>query len=244
MVITSLENEKIKNVVKLGQKKYRDLTSKYVVEGLHLVEEAISADVVEEIFLVEGSNLDFDILTTYISKEVMNKISTMESSSEVLAICKKKEYNKLIGNKLLLLDDVQDPGNLGTIIRSALSFDVDMIILSNNSVDLYNPKVLRATQGMYNHIPIMRGDLKEVIKDIKTKNIPVYGTNVEDGFDIKNLTSEEKQSFALIMGNEGNGVSIDIQKLCDKNLYIPINKKVESLNVGVACSIILYELGR
>lgn len=244
MIITSLENEKIKNIVKLGQKKYRDLTSKYVVEGLHLVEEALKVDVVEEIFLLEESNLTFDITTTYVTKEVMNKISTMESSSEVVAICKKKESKEIIGNKLLLLDDIQDPGNLGTIIRSALSFDVDMIILSNNSVDLYNSKVLRATQGMYNHIPIMRGDLKEIIKDIKANNIPVYGTDVVDGFDIKNLTSDEKKTFALIMGNEGNGVSVDIQNMCDKNLYIPINEKVESLNVGVACSIILYELGR
>ena len=153
-------------------------------------------------------------------------------------------YTDIVGNKIVLLDGIQDPGNLGTIIRSSLAFNVSCIVLSKTCVDLYNPKVLRATQGMIFHIPIIIKDTKDVIDDMYEKKIPVYGTSVVNGIIPKNLTSEEKSKFCLIMGNEGNGLSNELLKLCDKNLYIPMNSKVESLNVSVACSILLYELGR
>ena len=174
---------------------------------------------------------------------VMKKISDMESISEYYAVCyKKKELE--IGNRIIILDGIQDPGNLGTIIRSAAAFNVSTIILSENTVDLYNPKVLRATQGMFNHINIISMDAKEAINEIKNRNIPVYGTNVEYGSDVRELDSTSKSKYALIMGNEGNGVRQDIAKMCDKNLYINMNSNVESLNVAIATSILLYELGR
>ena len=244
MVITSLENERVKNLVKLREKKYRDLTGHYLVEGYHLVEEAYKAGVVLELFALEDENILFDVPYTYVSVEVMKKITTMESISPIVAVCKKNSSTEIIGDKILLLDGVQDPGNLGTMIRSAVAFHIDTIILGNGTVDLYNPKVLRATQGMYNHLNVIRKEASLAIEELHEKNIIVYGTNVVDGVDVRTLSPLEKSKYCLVMGNEGNGVTERVQSLCDKNLYIQMDSKVESLNVAIACSILLYELGR
>ena len=241
MVITSLDNKKIKDVVKLQNKKYRDLTNTFVVETTHLVEEVEKAGIVKELFLVEDEFVDRDD-TYFITKDIMKKISSMESPSNVLAVCEKSNSKEIIGSKILLLDEIQDPGNLGTIIRSSVAFGVTTIILSNDTVDLYNPKVIRASEGMFCHINIITMDLEEAIKEIKDKGIKVYGTNVVNGKEVNTIS--DKSSYALVMGNEGNGVKKHIQELCDENLYIPMNESCESLNVGVACSILLYELGR
>ncbi len=239
MIITSLENEKIKNVVKLQRKKYRDLTNTFVVETDNLVEEAEKAGIIKDLFLVEDEFVDVDDVY-FVTKEIMKKMSSMESPSNVLAVCNKTISNEIIGDKILLLDNIQDPGNLGTIIRSSVAFDVDTIVLSNDTVDLYNPKVIRASEGMFCHINIVIMDIEEAINIIKNRNIPIYGTNVENGENIKNINN--KGSYALIIGNEGSGVKKEIQALCDYNLYIPMNELCESLNVGVACSILLYEM--
>ena len=241
MVITSLENNKVKEAVKLQSKKYRDLTNTFVVETSNLVEEAEKAGIVKDLFLVEDEFVDRDD-TYFVTEEVMKKMSSLETPSTSLAICHKNNSNEIIGSKILLLDNIQDPGNLGTIIRSSVAFGVDTIILSKDTVDLYNPKVIRASEGMFCHINIITRDLEEAIKELKNNNIPVYGTNVVEGEDVSTITN--KDSYALVMGNEGNGVKSNIEALCDKNLYIKMSDKTESLNVGVACSILLYELGR
>ena len=241
-MISSLDNEKIKKLVKLQKRRYRDLYKEYVIEGEHLIGEAIKVGSVLEIFVVEGYEFNADYPVTVVSRKVMKKISIMDTPSNVIALCK-KIINKNIGKKILLLDEIQDPGNLGTIIRSSVAFNIDTIILSENTVDLYNPKVLRGTQGMYNFINIFSMNSKTAIEDIKSRGIKVYGTNVVNGVDVRSLSDEEKNSFCLIVGNEGNGVREEIQMLCDSNLYIKMNDNVESLNVGVACSILLYELG-
>lgn len=244
MLITSLDNEKIKNLSKLKKKKYRDLTNTYLVEGMHLVLEAFKAEVLDEIILLDGEVVPFDIAHTFVTLEVMRKLSGMDTPSNIVGVCHKKESNGIVGNRILLLDEVQDPGNLGTIIRSAVAFNIDTIILSENTVDLYNPKVLRSTQGMYCHVNVISMNAKDAIDELKNRGIVVYGTNVEYGVDVRLLDSKSKKKFCLIMGNEGNGVRLDIQKMCDKNLYINMNSQVESLNVAIACSILLYELGR
>ena len=241
MVITSVENKKVKDIIKLHNKKYRDLTNTFIVETQHLVEEAEKYGIVKELFLVEDEFVDRDD-TYFITKDIMKKISSMESPSNVLAVCEKSNSKEIIGSKILLLDEIQDPGNLGTIIRSSVAFGVTTIILSNDTVDLYNPKVIRASEGMFCHINIITMDLEEAIKEIKERGIKVYGTNVVNGKEVNTIS--DKSSYALVMGNEGNGVKKHIQELCDENLYIPMNESCESLNVGVACSILLYELGR
>ena len=242
MVITSLENDKIKSLCKLQQKKYRDESNTFLVEGEHLVQEADIANSIEELIITEDFISNYNYPTITVTKEVMKKISNLDNPPIIMALCRKNNSNEIKGNKIVLLDEIQDPGNLGTIIRSSLAFNVDTIVLSN-CVDLYNPKVLRGTQGMFYHINIVNKDTNSTIDYMKENNIPVYGTSVEGGLEVKTLTKQDKDKYCLIMGNEGKGLSKDILDKCDKKLYIKMNEKTESLNVGVACSIILYELG-
>lgn len=244
MVITSLENEKIKNICKLQKKKYRDLTNLYLIEGEHLVIEASKANVIETLILLDGEEYDLDCEKINVSYDILKKISNMDTPPKIMAVCRKKKDNQIIGKKILFLDEVQDPGNLGTIIRSGVAFNVDTIILSDKCVDLYNSKVLRATQGLFNHINIINKNIDEILDYMRDNNIPIYGTSVVNGVEASTLNEFEKKSYCLIMGNEGNGVNTQILAICDKNLYIKMNEKAESLNVGIACSILLYEMER
>lgn len=244
MVITSLENKKVKDLVKLQKKKYRDSTGTFMVEGEHLVIEADKINALKEVIVLEGKSTYVSVPCTYVTYEVMKKISNMDSVPDIIGVCTKSDRTDIVGNKVLLLDDIQDPGNLGTIIRSAVAFNVSTIILSSLTVDLYNSKVLRATQGMLFHINIIRMDSCDAINLLKNNGYMIYGTSVLNGVDVRSLTDKETEKVCLIMGNEGNGVSTDVLKMSDKNLYIKMNDEVESLNVGVACSILLYELER
>lgn len=241
MIYTSIENEHIKEIKKLNNKKYRDLNGKFIIEGKHLVEEAIKNNLVEEILLLEGNNEKYDVKTNYVNGKVMKYITELDNPSKIIGICHKKN-DKIQGNHILILDDIQDPGNLGTIIRSAVAFNIDTIILSKTGVDLYNSKVLRSTQGMIFNINIVVSDIKEEILKLKSDNYKILTTNVEGGKLVKSI--EKNQKFAIIIGNEGNGVSKEIKELSDEYIYIEMNKKCESLNAAVATSIILYELSR
>lgn len=244
MLITSLENDRIKTYIKLKDRKHRKKLRKFIVEGMHLVLEAYKKGIIEELILEKDVVLPINLPTIYVTNEIINKISEMESPSNVMALCNMMDNTEIEGDKILLLDEIQDPGNLGTIIRSAVAFNVDTIVLSPDTVDLYNPKVIRATQGMIFHTNIVVKELNEVIKEIKEKEIPVYGTKVDYGEDVRSLKEKDRKKYCLVMGNEGNGVSEEILDLCDEYLYIGMNEVVESLNVGVATSIILYELNR
>lgn len=243
-VVTSLENEKVKKYKKLQQKKYRDKCGQYIVEGEHLVFEAYKSGVIQELILLEGVEINLPVPYGYYSAEVMKKISTMDTPSTVMALCNKCENDDIVGNKFLLLDGIQDPGNLGTIIRSAVAFNIDSIILTENTVDVYNPKVLRATQGMIFYINIITMDAVLAMTLLKQEKVVIYGTKVTDGIDVRELEEDEKRRFALVLGNEGSGVREEISDVCDKNLYIKMNKNTESLNVAIAASILMYELGR
>ena len=240
-IISSLENKKIKEITKLQQKKYRDIENKFIVEGKHLVEEAYKAGVLLYVLQTEDYECDIDAETIYVTYDVIKKIVDTVTPQKVIGVCKKID-EKPVGNKVLVLDDIQDPGNLGTIIRSSLAFNIDTILLSNNSVDIYNEKVLRATEGMLFHLNIIRCEIKEKILELKNNDYVIYGTKVTNGVDVR--SAEKYDKFALVMGNEGNGVKDEILDLCDVYLYIPMSKTVESLNVGVATSIILYELNK
>lgn len=238
-IITSLENKKIKNLSKLLNKKYRDEENKFLVEGEHLVEEASKAGLLIEIIKCEDYLIDYNVPTTLVTYEVIRKLSNTQNPQKVIGVCKKQE-EKEIGNKVLILEDLQDPGNLGTIIRSSVAFNVDTIIVSNNTVDIYNDKVLRSSEGMLFHINIIKRDINNILDELHNSGYTLYGTKVDGGTNIKEIEVSEK--FAVIMGNEGAGVSDDTLDKCDKYLYIPMNNNCESLNVGVATSIILYEL--
>ena len=239
-MIESIDNKRIKEVRKLKEKKNRDKEKKYIIEGIHLVNEAYKSGNLLEVFTT-SDEYDLDVKTTLINDSVMKSISVLETPYNIIGVCKYSE-EKEIGNKILLLDNIQDPGNLGTIIRSAVAFNNDTIVLNNLSVDLYNSKVLRASQGNNFYINILRKDLKEFIPFLKENEYEIYSTNVENGTELKNIKFGKK--YAIIMGNEGQGVSKELQELSDKNIYINVNDNCESLNVAVATSIILYELNR
>ena len=235
-MIDSLDNKKIKEIASLKIKKYRDQYGLFLVEGKHLVDEAKNSGLLEEVILLDDE-YDFD-KKLIVSEKVMKKLSFQDSLPSIMGVCKIKD-SKLIGSKYLLLDGIQDPGNLGTIIRSGLAFGVDTIVLSKDSVDLYNDKVIRSTQGMIFHINIIRCDLEDVINKIKG-DIKIIGTSLGDSTPLRSIDKLER--YALIVGNEGNGVKKEILDLCDDIVRIEMNKDVESLNVGVATSIILYEM--
>ena len=241
MLYSSVENKKIKNIKKLNNKKYRDEFNEFLIEGEHLVEEAYKNKILKEIILEEGTDIDIDVPKSYVTSSVLKYISELDNPSKIMGICKKIN-KKNIGNKILILDGIQDPGNLGTIIRSSVAFNIDTIVLSKDCVDLYNCKVLRATQGMIFNINIIEIDLLELVSNLKKNGYKVYGTKVNGGKSLKNVERSEK--FAIIMGNEGRGVSSSILNLCSDYIYIDMNEKCESLNVGVATSIILYELNK
>ncbi len=240
MVITSVNNNKIKDINKLKEKKYRDSSNSFLVEGEHLVIEAYRENLIKELIVLDDSDFILDgIPTIKVSSEVMKKLSSMDSYPSVIGVANKIREKEL-GNSILILDDIQDPGNLGTIIRSSAAFGIDTIVVSPKTVDIYNIKVLRATQGMLFHINIIVRELDSFITKLKQDNYKIYGTKVDKGVNIKDITINNK--YALVMGNEGNGISDNVSKLCDEYLYIKMNDNVESLNVGVATSILLYEI--
>ena len=241
MLYSSLENSKIKELKKLNQKKYRDKTNLFLVEGEHLLLEAYNSGYLKEVLLLEGTELNLDVPINYITRNVEKHISALDTPSGMIGICEKKNSN-INGDRLLVLDDVQDPGNLGTIIRSAVAFNIDTIIVSEKCADIYSSKVIRASQGMIFHTNISIQNLEEFIPKMKELGYKILGTKVTLGNDLKTL--EKMQKFAIIMGNEGNGVKKELLDMCDEYIYIKMNESCESLNVAVATSIILYELDK
>lgn len=241
MLITSTDNKKIKDINKLKLKKYRDIENKFIVETPNLIKEAYLNKCLLEVYVLEGTTLPFelDVETYEVTENVMNKIKSINTSN-ILGVCKKKESDIYQGTKYLILDGIQDPGNLGTILRSSLAFGVNTLIISEDSCDLYNDKVVRASEGAIFKLNIIRDDLKTAINTLKEKSIPIYGTDVNDG---KDITEINKNSFAIIMGNEGNGIKPEIKELVSQNIYIK-TRNVESLNVAISASIILYELSK
>ena len=243
MVISSVDNKKIKRYCSLKNSKDRKKEGLFLVEGAHMCYEANKCGLLVDLLMLEKTNISFNYPgeITYVTNNVLKKLSSLTTPTNIIGVCRIALNNEIIGNRILILDDVSDPGNIGTIIRSSKAFNIDTIILSSNSVDIYNEKVLRSTQGMIFDMNIIYGDLLDIIPKLQDNGYTILGTNVNNGEDVRGV---HVSKFALIMGNEGNGVHEEIQELCDKNLYIKMNSNCESLNVGVATSILLYELDR
>lgn len=233
MKVTSIHNDNVKYWVSLKNKKIRDKERKFIVEGDHLIEEARKNNLIEYIISCVDENADF-----YVTKEIMKKISDQKSISYNAAVVKFIPEDSVNGN-VIILDNLQDPGNLGTIIRSSVAFNIDTIIISDTSVDLYNPKVVRSTEGMIFNLNIIRRNLEGIIPVLKNLGYKIVGTDVNEGIDVRNIS---KENVAIIIGNEGNGMSENVKEICDEFINIKINKSCESLNAGVAASIIMYEV--
>ncbi len=235
-MITSLHNESIKELMKLKQKKYRDETGLFLVEGYHLVEEARKHHCLQKI--VTTLDEQFVQETLYVSSHVMNKLTFTKTPQPIMGVCQRcQKHNDIIGTRFLLLDRVQDPGNVGTMIRTALALGYDQIIMSPDCVDLYNDKVIRSTQGALFQMNICVMNLKEAISLLHRQGVLVYGTSLRNALPIE--IYEVKEKMAFIVGNEGQGISEDILDLCDHLIYIPI-QSIESLNVAIAAAITMY----
>ena len=241
MLITSTDNKKIKEISKLKQKKYRDIENKFIIETENLIKEAYIENRLEEVYVLENEELSFNINCPiyYVTEKVMDKIKNV-NTSKYIGVCSKKDSNEYMGKRYLMLDKVSDPGNLGTIIRSAVAFNIDTLILSDDSCDIYNDKTIRATEGALFRLNIIRENLDEALNNLEKLNINIYGTDVIDGNSIDTV---DKNNFCIIIGNEGSGISDKVKKRITNNIHLK-TQNVESLNVAVATSIILYELNK
>lgn len=244
MEITSTDNKLIKHIASLHKKKYRDEANEYIIEGIKSVKEALQNNV--EITHIIASDfkesLDTNLEIINVPSHIMEKISEAKTPQGLLAVAKiTKSEIPDNAKRILILDNLQDPGNLGTIIRTADATGFDCIIISKNSVDLYSPKVVRSTMGSLFHLPIITNvDLpKEIIK-LKENNFTIYMSLLDN--DSKNLFEEKLSSpLAIVIGNEGNGISKEIIQYGDIKLKIPMQGKAESLNASIAAAILMYE---
>ncbi len=234
--ITSLQNSKVKNWCKLHQKKERDQKGLFLIEGEHLIGEAQKAGVIETVITDEGK-LFTNYPTVLVTSEIMKKISTNVSSVHYIAVCHKNEASISHARRVLLLDGVQDPGNLGTLIRTAVSFQFDAVYCSQQTVDLYNDKTIRSTQGALFHIPVIYCDLLSCIKLLQEDGFAVVATSLRDAKPLRQMEAKEKMAF--VMGNEGQGVSEAVMQASDERLFIEM-QGFESLNVAVAAGIVMY----
>lgn len=231
-MITSLENPKIKYLLKLSMAKFRKKEGKFIVEGKHLVDEARKLGILEEAYCITEQEGYIEL-----SKSIMQKICNTDSVVSEIGLCRMLEKKEL-SNMLLILDAVQDPGNMGALMRSAKAFGFDTIVLGNGCVDIYNDKVIRSSQGAIFKLNFVFENLCEFIPQIQNDYM-VYGTNVVNGVDVSTIIKEKR--IAVVLGNEGNGISKEVKNIIKKNIYIPM-QNTESLNVSVAGGIIMYML--
>lgn len=238
MVITSVNNPKIKEIKKLKNSKYSKKQKLFLIEGEHLVKEAFKLNLLK--LTISLDDVSYNVPNLIVNKSVLESLSSINSTPNIIGVCKYIDENKPLGNRILILDNIQDPGNLGTIIRSSVAFNFTSVVLSLDTVSKYNNKVIRSTQGMLFNTNVISCDIKSLIKKLKDEDYMIYATDVVGGVNVKDIKKPSK--FAIVMGNEGSGVSSDIKDLADCNLYIKMNKDCESLNVAVASSILMYEM--
>lgn len=247
MEITSVNNDIVKEVVKLQQKKYRDVTGKFLLEGFKSIEEAYLFGLkFDKVFVQKEKSgkylfLGTDFIET--NEIVLKKISTTSTPPEAIAVAYQKENNyNNIGNNVLLLENIKDLGNLGTIIRSSVAFGIDTIVLYGETVDLYNPKVVRSTVGNLWKINIVEMNSIEQLKKYFS-DYNCYATLPKSDKSV--FLSNEKFSSnknLIMFGSEACGLSFDLKSFANNNLTIEMQKNVESLNLSVSVGIILYKL--
>lgn len=241
-VITSKTNKKYSKYKSLSDKKFRQKYGLYKVESLKMIEEAIKSEVdIEDIIVSEESKY----LTLFenpfvIAEELFSELTDMVNSDGLIGIIKIPEFGEdLFSEKLLCLDEIKDPGNMGTIIRSAEAFGFTEILLMPGCVDIYNPKTLRASMGSIYRINIKQTNKDEVLK-LKENSYKIISSSLDKSQDIKDININYK--YILVIGSESHGISSFFQELSDIFIKIPMQGEVESLNAGVASSILMYEL--
>jgi len=253
-VITSKDNEIIKHIKKLADKKYRDQNNCYIIEGIKLVEEAIQEEAqIEKIIICEecaktseiSKSLMYEIAKydcIYVTEKIFKSLTQVMNPQGIMAIVKKNKERPVIKydeDIIVALDDIQDPGNLGTILRTVDSIGLKQLIVSKGTADAFNPKVVRSSMGAIFRVEVIEVEnLKETIEAMKRNNFELVVTSLQTESSIYDLEYKKK---IIVIGNEANGVSKEIQDMADKKIKIPMLGKTESLNASVATAIILYE---
>ena len=239
MVIQSTSNERIKRYAKLKQKKYRDEESLFLVEGIDLVNAALNRGVIECIFTTSFDYKNNDVEVVYVDRKVIEKLSSTATPQDIVAVCKYFNNEVKYTSNVMVLDGIQDPSNAGAIARSCLAFGYDTLILSSDSVDLYNDKFLRSSKGASFLLNVVKCDLKNVYKTLKKEGFMIVGSALEKSVKLPSDTKDKK--VALVVGNEGQGISKITFDAADYIVKINMSDKMESLNVGVAAAILMYE---
>lgn len=258
MVITSKDNEIVKHIKKLKEKKYREEYKEFIVEGIKMVQEAIEENAeIKSIIICDDckvqSNIPSELMyeiakfnCIYVAEKVFVTMSDVINPQGIMAIIKKPENKEteidFSKDIYLLLDNIQDPGNMGTILRTADSLNMTQIIVSKGSSDIYNPKVVRSTMGAIYRIKVVEVEsLAKTVKEFKKHKIDVYATDLRTD---KSIYDVDYKKSAIVIGNEANGVSEEVLKEATDRIKIPMIGKTESLNAAVATSVILYEAYR
>ena len=255
--ISSKDNEIIKHIRKLKDKKYRDESNEFVIEGVKLVAEAIQENSkIKYIVLCDdcersdfiSKELMYEIAKyecIYVTEKVFNLLTDVKTPQGILAVIEKSNKNNEIDytqDIIIALDEIQDPGNLGTILRTVDSANLKQIIISKNSADSYSPKVVRSTMGAIFRVNIIEVDnLVETLKQVQKNKFEVVVTALDATSNIYNIEYKNK---VIVIGNEANGVSKEVQNLANQKVKIPMLGKTESLNASVAASIMIYEYVR
>ena len=244
MTITSKDNEQIKHI------------KKFIIEGIKMIEEAISENVkIKSIIICDDcksqgaipNELMYEIAKLnciYVAEKVFNTITDVINPQGIMAIVEKPKLEEInySESNFLLLDNIQDPGNLGTILRTADSLDMKQIIVSKGTADAYNLKVVRSTMGAIFRVKIIEvQSLNKIVKEMKKHKIKVYATDLQTD---KSIYDVDYEKSAIVIGNEANGVSKEVLEEASQRIKIPMLGKTESLNAAVATSIILYETFR
>ena len=241
-IITSKANSVVKNAKKLHQKKYRK--SAYLIEGWHLFEEAVQAGVtIEKIFALESyrDQLATFPQTIWVSEEILLDLADTQTPQGIVAVIQKEEVGQpdLHQGKYLFLEDVQDPGNVGTMIRTADAAGFTGVIVSDKSADIYSLKTLRSMQGSHFHLPIYRMPVATFVEEAKRSNLPILATTLSrDSKDYRELSPLE--DFVLVMGNEGQGISSVMAESADQLVHIGMKGRAESLNVAIAAGVLMF----
>ena len=255
--ITSKDNELIKHIRKLKDKKYRDESNEYVVEGVKLVEEAVKENAkIKQIIVCEDTTRTYEIPTHImleiakyecisVSDKIFNIITQVTNPQGIMAIIEKNTQNAQIDytqDIIVVLDDVQDPGNLGTILRTVDSIGLNQIIVSKGTADAFNSKVVRSTMGAIFRIKIIEVEnLAQAIKEMRKHHFKLMVTSLQTENSIYDIDFNKK---IIVIGNEANGVSKEIQDMADEKAKIPMLGRTESLNASVAAGVVMYEYVR
>ena len=230
--ITSLQNQFIKDLVSLKTSNKKKKENRFLIEGEDLVSMAYETNQLDLVISLEEQLNYSDVDQIIVNQSILDKLSNNKSTSKILGVAHYQKYQDL-GKKVIFLDNVQDPGNVGTIIRTALSFSYDSVIIGNNSASLYNEKVIQSSKGAVFKLPVYE---QVNLKELKDDGYKIVSTALEGAINYLDLSLNDK--FVLVFGNEGQGVCQETLSLSDKIIKIDMDH-IDSLNVAIAAGILM-----